>query len=121
MQNFEVIEHHVVSGNKIVPTATLDVVVNGERKKVVANDNEDPLEALHKALHKAFGYRVESWIITPAQKNGKGEILDEFTLVIFGDDKRYVAYEQFPRHLERSELYEATIKMYLKALREHKN
>ena len=119
MQNFEVIEHHVVFGSKTVPTATLDVVVNGERKQVVANDNKEPLEALHKALLKAFGYRVESWLITTAQKGNNG-VLDELTLVIFGNDKRYVACEQFPLGPERSELYEATINLYLRALREQK-
>jgi len=67
--------------------------------------------------HLATG--LESWLITTAQKGNNG-VLDELTLVIFGNDKRYVACEQFPLGPERSELYEATINLYLRALREQK-
>ncbi|MBS3105208.1 hypothetical protein J4234_03060 [Candidatus Woesearchaeota archaeon] len=113
-----VIKHHILSGSNAVPTATLDIVVNGDTRQV-ASAGQSHLDALHRALFKAFGYEVESWITVTLPDHNK-VLLNELTLVIFGNGNRYVAVNQFLEDPESSGLYNATIVAYLKALREQK-
>ena len=119
MSNYEVIDHHVVFGSKIVPTATLYVLVDGEKKQV-ASAGRSPVDALHQALFKAFGYRVDNYVIEGPLDGPNGEIQSGLNLFISGNGKRYEALERFSWDPERSKLYEATIAVYLKALREQK-
>ncbi len=119
MSNYEVIDHHVVFGSKIVPTATLDVLVDGEKKQV-ASAGRSPLDALHQALFKAFGYRVDNYVIEGPLDGPNGEIQSGLNLVISGNGNRYVGFGRFLWDHERAWLYKATIDIYLKALIERK-
>ena len=102
----------VVTGQDVIPTATLDVVLDdGQRKLVVAN-GKNSLEALFGALQKEFGYKVDRYLINVLKYHFESHS-GEVKVVLARDDKEYQGIAPFTSY---TDVLDSAMSAYFDAL-----
>ena len=117
MPQVEVKNFVLVTGKALPATVTLDLVVNGQNVQS-AFAGRTPIQALDGALHKIFGYRMESWSIQgPDPDAPEGTTLQsEVSVLMKKKGKIYQAPYPLEFDPERANLLEGVINAYLSAL-----
>jgi 2-isopropylmalate synthase len=105
----KLIRYQTLSGNDVIPTATLEIEVHGERRTASAVGN-GPLDAALKAIDTALGLRVEllDWH-TRSVSSGK-DALAEVTVRVRHCDQETVG------QAASTDTIEASLKAYLSAI-----
>jgi 2-isopropylmalate synthase len=105
----KLIRYQAVSGNQLLPTATVEIDIDGEIRSASAMGN-GPLDAALKATDAALGFDIELLeLSTRAVTSGKDALAEVIVRVRHGE-------HESTGHAASTDSIEATLKSYLSAI-----